>query len=278
MASLKRRTNVHVDRADADLKTGNVHGDEKENTNSSDINKPSKIDNQSTGPPINPLKWLAVLYHFTLSVFYLLLFYYSHMLLAGKQHLLDPKGVIPEYGGPFKFLTHIHQWLQLVFFTVQFLTDILPESSIKKLLQSVCDFTFTTIVFPMALSITISFWSIYAVDRDLIYPESFDSIVPLSLNHFWHTTIALWVILDVFLCFRHYPSSGVAASVNFIVNAAYQAWVVWVFVKTGFWVYGILGVLPPHLLALYFGINMFISFGFYLVGKAIARARWGQTI
>lgn len=273
--TIRRRTNVG--HSDADLNTANGYRDEKEKLNSSDVNRPSMIENQS-GPPANSMERLAVLYHFTLSVFYILLFYYAHTLLDGKVHIIDPEGRIPEYGGPFKYLTLIHQCLQLVFFIVQFLTDILPKSSIKKLLLIVCDFTFTTLVFPMAIGITIGFWSIYAVDRNLIYPEKFDLIVPLFLNHFWHTAIAVWVVFDILLCFRRYPTSGVAASVIFVASAAYQAWIVWVFVKTRYWVYPILGVLPPPVLALCFGMSMFTGLGLYLVGKAIAHVRWGQTV
>lgn len=238
--------------------------------------KPSNI--QQPVPPTNPNNWLATLYHLGVSVFYLWFSYSILILFADNAHKLDPKANIPKYGGPFKYLTFINQNLQFLFFVVQFLTDILPKSSVKRVLKSVCDFSFTTILFPLALNVTGVFWCVYAIDRSLIYPDHFDLVIPLYINHFWHTAISLWVILDILVCSRQYPSSGVAATMIFVIHTAYNSWVVWIFVKTRYWVYGFLGVLPPALLTLFFGAGMFWYFGLYLLGRAISSVRWGQRV
>lgn len=228
--------------------------------------------------PYNTMELLAVLYHFSMTVFYALLLYYSSKLMNGSGHIIDPTGKIPKYGGRFKFLTHINQWFQLFFFGLQFLTDLFPRSSFKCTLQKLCDLMFTTIAVPTSFFVAVTFWAIYAYDRNLVYPEAFDLVVPQYLNHFWHTTIALWVVFETLLYFHRYPSTGVAAAVNFAVNAGYLSWIVWVFVKTGFWVYPVLQVLPLPFLALFCGGCMFFSLSLYLVGKAIAHLRWGKTV
>ena len=63
--------------------------------------------------------------------------------------------------------------------------------------QKLCDIFFTTIAVPTSLFVAATFWSIYAYDRNLVYPEVFDLFVPGSTNHFWHTTVVLWLCLKV---------------------------------------------------------------------------------
>ena len=240
-----------------------------------DYDQPYRV---SEKPPSNGLELLAVLYHFSMTVFYALLLYYGMKLMRENYHILDPKGKMPQYGGHFKFLTHINQWLQLGFFGLQFVTDLLPRSPFKCKFQKFCDLFFTTIAVPTAFFIAVTFWAIYLYDRNLVYPDRFDLFVPQYLNHFWHSTIALWVLFETFLCVHRYPITGVAAAINFTFNATYLSWIVWVFVKTGFWVYPILQVLPLPLLALFCGGCMFFSLALYLLGQAIAHLRWGKTL
>ena len=274
--TLQRRPIHSLEETDqSDLST--VNGVDKEKKNSTDDKKkPTKLDQPD--PPTTPLEWLATFYHFALSVFYVLLIYYGNIVMNEGSSILDPDGVIPKYGGRFKFLTHINQWFQLGFFTLQFLTDILPKSSFKKRLQNVCDVIFTSVAIPVALFVTLTFWGIYAVDRRLIYPERFDLIVPAFLNHFWHTTIALWVFLEIIVCFHRFPTTAIALSVNVGVNAFYLGWIVWVFTQTDFWVYPVLRVLPLPYKVLFFAICLFFSFVLYFLGKAVAHLRWGQTV
>ena len=232
----------------------------------------------SEKPPSNGLELLAVLYHFSMTVFYALLLYYSSVLMNGSGHIIDPKGKIPKYGGRFKFLTHINQWFQLGFFGLQFLTDLLPNWSFKCKLQKLCDLLFTTIAVPTAFFVAVTFWGIYAYDRSLVYPKAFDLVVPQYLNHFWHTTIVVWVLFETFLCFHRYPTATVAVVINFLANAGYLSWIVWVYAQTGFWVYPILKVLPLPFLVLFCGGCMIFSLALYFTGKAITHFRWGKTL
>ena len=274
MATLQRRS-IHTQDKETDQSDlSPVNGVEKEkNTTDSDERNPTKI-----GPPTTPSEWLATFYHFAMSVFYVLLLYHGTKVMREGLHILDPDGIIPKYGGRFKFLTHINQWIQLGFFTLQFLTDILPKSSFKKRLQNVCDVIFTSLALPMALFVALTFWGIYAVDRKLVYPERFDLFVPSFLNHFWHTTIALWVFLEILLCFHRFPTTDIAVSVNVGFSACYLSWVAWVFMQTDFWVYPIMKVLPLPYLVLFFAACTLFSLGVYYIGKAIAHLRWGQTV
>ena len=122
--------------------------------------------------------------------------------------------------------SHLHflQWMQLVYFSLALLSDVVPRSSAKLWLQKLCDVFFTVYALPSALVgrarvcvyiivvyiiifpeahytpslvllierhffhlqfVAITFWSIYAVDRELIYPARLDEHIPTILNHFW---------------------------------------------------------------------------------------------
>ena len=232
---------------------------------------------QPPGDPINPVAWLAPLFHLAMAVFYALLLHYGITLMNDNIKIIDPEGRIPAYGGRFKFLTHINQWVQLVYFAFQFFTDILPKSSFKRTAVKVSDVFFTTIAFPLSWFVVLTFWGIYAYNRNLVYPEAFDKVVPSWLNHFWHTTIGVWVLFEMLLVFHRFPSSGVAVSIHFVYNAAYIAWIGWIYTQTKFWVYPIMAVLPAPFLVLFIAGCMFFGLGIFFAGKYISYLRWGQS-
>ena len=265
-----RRRPLHAQQAREEADSG-----ERE-SNGGAVEEKTKTQYQTT-EPYNPIAWLAVVFHLAMVVFYSLLLYHGRNIIHDNVHILDPTGKIPSYGGRFKYLTHINQWVQLAFFALQFITDLLPKSSTKNKFQNVSDLFFTSLAVPLSLVVTLVFWGLYAVDRKLIYPEVFDKFVPPYLNHFWHTTIALWILFEIILVVHRFPSIALAASFVFVYSTAYISWVVWVFVKTGWWIYPVLKVLPPHMMALFFASNIFLSLGLHLVGKGISYLRWGSV-
>lgn len=227
--------------------------------------------------PVNPIAWITPIFHLAMVVFYTLLLYYGMKLMSENFKIIDPKGRIPAYGGRFKFLTHINQWVQLISFSFLFVTDLLPTSRFKQIAVKCADISFTVIAFPLSWFIVLTFWGIYSYDRQLVYPEAFDKVVPVWLNHFWHTTIGVFVVFEMLLVFHRFPRSGLAASLSFICNAAYIAWIGWIYGQTKFWVYPVIAVLPPPFLILFFAGCMFLSFGLFLAGKYISSVRWGPS-
>lgn len=230
------------------------------------------------GGPLNPLSWLAMPWHLAMVVFYCLLLQHGASIMADEKfnRVADPGGKIPPFGGRLKFLTHINEWVQLGFFAIQLLADLSP-GPFKKRLQRLADIVFTTIAFPLATFITVSFWGLYALDRKLIYPEVFDEIVPQYMNHFWHTTILLWVLCEVYLVHHHFPSTAWAAASVFVYGSAYNVWVVYIYISTEWWCYPFMNHLPLWGMAVFFASGMFLCLGLYLVGKWVAKVRWGVT-
>lgn len=70
----------------------------------------------------------------------------------------------------------------------------------------------------------VTFWGLYAVDRNLVLPEALDNYFPTWLNHIMHTNIMFFVILELILTYRKYPSRIVGISGLVIYQLTYIAW------------------------------------------------------
>lgn len=82
----------------------------------------------------------------------------------------------------FVFFSFSQIW-QAVYFTLCIFNDFIGTNEFhpKKpsALRRFKDYVFAAFAFPLALNVAISFWSIYAIDRELILPKSFDSFFPV---------------------------------------------------------------------------------------------------
>lgn len=45
--------------------------------------------------------------------------------------------------------------------------------------------------------VVLSFWGIYAVDRELVYPKELDKIIPAWLNHIMVRAIVLDLVIKI---------------------------------------------------------------------------------
>lgn len=224
--------------------------------------------------PHNPLAWLAIPFHLGMTLFYALLILHGSDVLARGKGVIDPEGKVPEFGGRFKYLSHINVCVQLFFFATQLLTDLSP-AFFKRYLQKFSDFVFTGIAFPLSAFVAITFWGLYAVDRELVYPAVLDKAVPLYLNHFWHSTIILWAVFEMYLFHHRFPSTPLAAVNAFIYGTLYIGWVACIYLQTNWWVYPFMAVLPPPILAIFFAVCMFFCFGLFLLEKQLMMRIWG---
>ena len=45
----------------------------------------------------------------------------------------------------------------------------------------------------------LSFWGIYAIDRELIYPVRLDEHLPQILNHYWVSIIIIIIVIVIII-------------------------------------------------------------------------------
>ena len=99
--------------------------------------------------------------------------------------------------------------LQFAYFIIAFANDIFGTQARNKenssRIQSVRDFLFSTIAFPVGSFVTIAFWGIYLVDRNLIFPPALDKWFPPITNHMMHTTPLVGQAMEILLSYHIQP-------------------------------------------------------------------------
>ncbi|XP_029467239.1 androgen-induced gene 1 protein-like isoform X2 [Rhinatrema bivittatum] len=185
------------------------------------------------------------------------------------------------YGGRWKFLTFINQVLQCVLFGVCFFTDLCQlfgfgkkEGVWSRLLLLLRDCIFSVLAFPVGTFVVASFWSIYAYDRELIYPEKMDAIIPQWLNHSMHTVVLPLLLLELFICFHQYPrkKKGLLGLASF--SFVYLSWILWIKYVSGFWVYPILEKLDAVAMVVFFAACILILASLYHLGEFLTKLCW----
>ena len=106
------------------------------------------------------------------------------------------------FGGQWKFLTFWNLWIQFIYFTISFLTNILGSKASK--LTSIRDYLFATLAFPIGQFVGIVFWVLFHLDRELVFPKRFDEFFPNYINHLMHTTIIPAQLLELILLYHAY--------------------------------------------------------------------------
>lgn len=186
-------------------------------------------------------------------------------------------------GGQLKYLTVWNLLLQAGFFIMSFVNDVVllmsNGSNEKKRpgkLQRGLDTAFTVLAFPVSFFVFTTFWGIYNIDRELIFPRLFDAFFPSWLNHIMHSVIGLAVLVEMLMIRHHYlpRKYGLLGVMAFF--GAYLAWINVIAYVWDFWTY-------PFLVTLNFWQRMvffvccvpFVAI-FYLLGEFLHGLIWGR--
>ncbi|XP_074002938.1 androgen-dependent TFPI-regulating protein [Numenius arquata] len=185
------------------------------------------------------------------------------------------------YGGQWKYLTVLNLVLQAVFYGVSFLADVLRL--IKKLRCAKCvissrDLLFSVLAFPVSTFVCISFWTLYAYNRELVYPKSLDGVIPLWLNHAMHTAVLPFAVLEILATPHRYPAKKKGVILLGFVAFLYISWVLWIYSVTGEWVYPLFASFSPAGLAAFFAGSLAVIIAFYNFGEFLNRMIWGDSI
>uniref|UniRef100_K1PJH1 Androgen-induced protein 1 n=1 Tax=Magallana gigas TaxID=29159 RepID=K1PJH1_MAGGI len=220
------------------------------------------------------------LYHSTVFLVIFSSFVYNHLYVKIRPDdtLMTYKG----YGGKFKYLTFWYFIIQTVYFGLCVANDLCgsnvrPSGRGERCrLQRWRDNFLATVVFPLGMFVVLTFWGIYAIDRELVYPKALDKVIPSWLNHIMHTTILPFLLVDKFLVYHQYPSRKTGFVTIMSLALLYLTWILWVAYYANIWVYPILKVLQPHQKVVFI-LAMLVLFVFlYLLGEFINKTIWGK--
>uniref|UniRef100_A0AAY4E1D6 Androgen dependent TFPI regulating protein n=1 Tax=Denticeps clupeoides TaxID=299321 RepID=A0AAY4E1D6_9TELE len=178
-----------------------------------------------------------------------------------------PPGIF-EYGGPWKYLTFLN--------LVRTFCKTCTQEADCHVSRFSTDFLFSVFAFPMGMLVVLFFWSIFAYDRQLVYPEAMDTFFPPWMNHAMHTLVLPILLGEVLLQPHVYPKTRNGIALLGIAGMAYFTWVMWVYLNVGMWVYPLLGLFSNSGLIGFFLFTLFVSVLLFLLGKGLNLCIWGK--
>lgn len=130
----------------------------------------------------------------------------------------------------------------------------------------------------MSMFVTLTFWGLYFIDRELIFPKAIDPYFPPWLNHIMHTNIAIFLLIEVFTSFRRYPTRKQGLTLLASVMLTYLVWIHVIQHYTGHWVYPILEVLNLPLRVLFFVAMLVLLTLLYISGETLNSIVWSKEL
>ncbi|XP_063391686.1 androgen-dependent TFPI-regulating protein-like [Cydia fagiglandana] len=147
------------------------------------------------------------------------------------------------------YLTGWNFSFQTVFLGLALLHDVLRwldkhDSSLGKKIKYFRDVIFNGLVFPFTCFVTGMFWCVYLIDRELVFPQVYDQIVPWWLNHCVHTNIFIVITIETLLTRRRQPTDVKVERCLWVFVSVFYAVVYYsIYFFGGCWLYGVFGVM-----------------------------------
>ncbi|KAM3962768.1 androgen-dependent TFPI-regulating protein-like [Aphomia sociella] len=170
------------------------------------------------------------------------------------------------------FLTMWCFTLQTIYFAVSFLNDLIgtnePTPKRKYLIRTIKDIMFSA-AFPIALFVSIAFWGLYIFDKPLVFPEIVEKLLPIWLNHTIHTLITVFMITELLVTKRNYPSRTTGCTMIVLFSGAYFAWMHVLNARTGVWPYPIFDVLSLPMRMVFCNFSTGFGLAIYMFGEKL---------
>ena len=178
-------------------------------------------------------------------------------------------------GGEWKFLTFWNLWIQLIYFSIGLCNELYRSISTKSSrLQKLRDYLFSTVSFPLGVWVTTMFWSLYAVDRNLIFPKMMDKFYPPWFCHMVHTTCMLSQLIEMKTSFHQYSTriKGMLASMS--ISLVYILVILYIAFVGNFWVYPFMRQLSGVGCTIFLSLSCVSSGLLYLGGELLNKMLW----
>ncbi|XP_072936535.1 androgen-induced gene 1 protein-like [Epargyreus clarus] len=170
------------------------------------------------------------------------------------------------------FLTMWCLIMQTIFYCIAFMNDIFgseaKSSKRAPIIRKIKD-TLFSLAFPVAIYVSLAFWSIYAVDKQLIFPDHIERLYPKWVNHVMHTTVAIFIIIELLSSYRSYPSRATGFFIIIAFNCSYILWMFVIYMRTGVWVYPIFDHLNWFARAIFITASVCVALTFYILGEKL---------
>lgn len=185
-----------------------------------------------------------------------------------------------SFNGRAKFLTYNNVGLQIIFFglsTSSALFGVMNNDMGIKM-RGITNFLYTSLAFPIGMLCSIVFWSLYLIDRKLVFPVILDSIMPVWLNHALHTLPIVSLLIEAYVTKHRYTTFMKGALFNAVFLCLYISWTLYIAYHTDNWVYPILKMLAPIYRAMFIATNCLLSVFMYRLGEFLNSIFWSVRI
>ncbi|KAM3955606.1 androgen-dependent TFPI-regulating protein isoform 2-T2 [Aphomia sociella] len=155
------------------------------------------------------------------------------------------------------FLTNWNYGFQTLFLCLAVTHDVLEwtnkhDSRFGSKIRYWRDVLFCSLVVPFTLFVSGMFWSVYSVDRELVFPKVYDTIIPNWFNHCVHTNIAVVIAVESLLQPRRYATNRkLELALNLGVSVLYTIVYYSIFFFAGRWLYPLFGIMTWWQLCLF---------------------------
>lgn len=217
------------------------------------------------------------IFHFAAAINFAYGIYYDLVELKLPD---DYSKVSIDFAGRWKYLTFWNMVLQLLYFSFSLLNDVFGSNSVYKkdrtTIQKLRDYVFGSLVFPLGMFVATTFWTLWAINRELVFPVALDAFFPGWLNHIMHTSIVPLDFFELIFIPKTFPKRSLAMSGLSVLMLGYLAWVFIIAFKTDFWVYPVLAVLHWGYRLLFIAGLMVLASFMYFSGEKLHYAVWGE--
>ncbi|XP_024085610.1 androgen-dependent TFPI-regulating protein-like [Cimex lectularius] len=144
-------------------------------------------------------------------------------------------------------------------------------------LYSVADYLFTSVATPMAFLVSIVFWVLFTIDRELVFPKVLDMVIPVWVNHSIHTFNSLIAIVDMALVNHKFSSWTSSLKGTFTYLALYAVCLYGTYFQTGIWLYPVLKEMDWPMRFAFSLSNLFIAVFMFALTKGVHKVFWGSV-
>ncbi|XP_021947844.1 androgen-induced gene 1 protein isoform X2 [Folsomia candida] len=229
------------------------------------------------------MNWIALFIHLAGAANFGYALYYDLKFVHVPPHLKN-KGdfdSMSAFPGKWKYLTIWNMVLQFVYHMFALIVnDFAGTSELnpkrQSSLQKFRDYIFASWVFPAGMFVSVIFWGIYAVDRELMFPKVLDSFYPTWLNHSTHTLPVVFILIESISVAIIYPKGIIGPLLTVSGICTYLLWICWVNHVSGVWAYPILQILNNYQRAAFMGGCAVAILACFFTGEFINKWRWGK--
>ena len=187
-----------------------------------------------------------------------------------KSHSGSTADMLFSNGGAFKHLTCWTQFIHTMIFGLILITDFIDNSFVIE----ISHLFFNGLALPFGLFVSTSYWSLYAIDRELIAPKEIERFEPQWKLFIIHTLPLISVLLDINLSDHTSGQNCLELLLMFTVSLMYLATIFFLGFYRNDWSYPFLSKMNLQSRIFFAIASLIIGPIYYYLGQFMCKLAW----